>query len=61
MENEYLPIIVTQQAQMIDILMLILQHHNPNQAGLVDHIHNDLNKIMAELTPEELAEIKERR
>ena len=58
-QEGYAQIIVTQQAQLIDVLMVLLEIQNPSAAKLVDYIHNTRNLIMSELTEEELLEIKE--
>lgn len=58
-QEGYAQIIVTQQAQLIDVMMVLLEIQNPGAAKLVDYIHNTRNLIMSELTEEELLAIKE--
>lgn len=57
--EKLLAISVTQQAQIIDILMMQVQMENISAARELDYIHNTKGRIMADLTEEELYAIQE--
>ena len=56
-QREFQQVLITQNQQIIDILMMILKNHDEDDADIVEFAHNKKNVFLSDLSPSEFGDL----